>query len=138
MSLSKRKPRPSGVCLQFLRESHARAKRFRRWAQDCRAMALARLRTSNPLLPEPFSTLPLSTDARSALHVFAATFAVIKRLAPFVISQLALLCPQPASVRAATIAAAAIRPVVSITMSNSTCYNNKRDFWHQRRRDAQS
>src|SRR5262245_57319823 len=53
-------------------------------------MALARLRASNPLLPEPFSTLPLSIDARSALHVFAATFAVIKRLAPFVISQLGL------------------------------------------------
>jgi|SRR5215813_866567 len=48
------------------------------------------LGSSNPLLPEPFSTLTLSIDARSALHIFAAAFAVIERLAPFVICQLSL------------------------------------------------
>src|SRR5262249_58943378 len=74
---------------------------------------------------QSFSALPLSIDARSALRIFAAAFAVIERLAPFVICQLMLECPQPASIRADTIAAA-IRPVVSITMSNSTCHNNNR------------
>src|SRR5262245_6761317 len=48
------------------------------------------LGSSNPLLPKPFSTLSLSIDARSALRIFAAAFAVIERLAPFVICQLVL------------------------------------------------